>query len=194
MKFLLCLFFMISVVFTACSNSEEPAVPTVPIDEVKRSAPKQLPEITFKNALDLEVGEKYRFRPSYLWKLYMKAVEPDEAVISSAKWGILGKDGKLVHRPDFPENPPGISIDIFFHGKEIYFYTPEGDQVVYYTSVNGRKLYDEIVVKITEQWGDIERGQAGERGNKIHIKGRSYKAIPIENLTNPDRVFERYRW
>ena len=170
-------------------DSEKPLMPE-PTQLPVETSP-EIPAITFENALDLMVGKRYRLRPIDLLRLYIKSVDPDEAVLDSVYWGNIDQKGMLVEREDFPADAPKIHLEIWFSEHDPYFYTIDGDPVVGITLTDDHTIYDEIVVEITSKTG-IGDGLAGQRGNKFPYKHVGYQGFPIENLTNPDRVFEEY--
>ena len=93
----------------------------------------------------------------------------------------------------FPADAPKISVIIWFPDGEPYFYTLDGKPVVEHAVIAGQTLSDEIVIEITKADG-VYDAQGGERGNKFPYKSVQYEGVAIENLTNPDRKFEKYEY
>ena len=148
-------------------------------------------EITFDNALGLAVGGRYHFRPTELHKSFIQSTDPDDTVLQAVYWGTIHDNGMSVERSDFPADAPKMLLYIDLFNPSFYFYTPDGDPVVGQTIIDDQLVYDEIVIKIIKRQV-VGEGKRGERGNKFPYKYAQYEAVPIENLTHPDRIFEEY--
>lgn len=154
--------------------------------------PQETPEhtgepefITFENALDLQPGNRYRFRPTHINAVnsHLK----DEAWVNTIHWGnVLYKEP--FQRADFPDDAPKIALRI--HPNHlIYYYTPDGEPVIEHAVEGVQGLSDEIVVEI-EKRHVITVSTGGEKASQFEFHFVSYIGSVIENLTNPDLKFE----
>ena len=163
---------VLCAVFMACDASKPSSNVVVP---------KKTPhtELTFENALELEKGKKYSFRPT---GHAIGGHSPEDA-ISVLSWGNV-VDGLPIERKDLPENAPKVHV-LFWLEPPIYLETPDGKEVIRLKAF----LPDEVVVRITSD-GFVTRETGGERGNKFRYNLVYYNAKAIENLTQPDIKFE----
>ena len=163
---------VLCAVFIACDASKPSSNVVIP---------KKTPhtELTFENALELEKGKKYSFRPTD----HGFGGGFPETAISFLSWGNV-RDGLPIERKDLPENAPKVLVS-FSLEPGIYFETPDGKEVIRLKAF----LPDEVVVRITSDVF-VTRATGGERGNKFRYNFVSYNAKAIENLTQPDIKFE----
>ena len=163
---------VLCAVFMACDASKPSSNVVIP---------KKTPhtELTFENALELEKGKKYSFRPT---GHAIGGNSPEDA-ISVLSWGNVA-NGLPIERKDLPENAPKVKVS-FWLEPGIYLETPDGKEVIRLEAF----LPDEVVVRITSDVF-VTRETGGERGNKFRFNLVSYDAKPIENLTQPDIKFE----
>lgn len=162
-------------VFLGCDQGKKMAALVMgtddPTSEAKDPPPvlaeEVIPEITFENVLDLEVGKKYRIKPSSYTESYARNWF-DHTIpnlfFSSVREGIPADT--LAVEARFTLNPAP------------YLLTPDHVHVITRSPV-----YDEIIIEIKQK---TEQGEA--RGGLFTIV--TYEAVAIENLTNPDLKFE----
>lgn len=165
---------------TDVAPPEETVEGTLPVDET--SPASEIPEITFDNALDLMPG-LYRLRPTAVWRT---GVEPN-LFIFNVEWGnVRDFNGQLIERDDFPADAPKIAVSILINPQPFYT-TLDGEEVI------GRdpdtRIHDEIVVEIVSKHSEEEK-KGGDRVNRFTYQYVRYSGKIIENLTNPDRLFE----
>ena len=159
--------------------------PTIEVVIPETTAP-EIPEITFENALNLVVGRRYRFRPTHL---ETRTDQWGDVLLSAVTWGNIDRDLEFVERSDFATDAPKIRLDISFSENQPYFETHDGKPIIRHTIINNQPISDEILVAITANYG-VVNARGGQRGNKFDFKHIHYRAVAIENLTLPDRVFE----
>ena len=159
--------------------------PTIEVVISETTAP-EIPEITFENALNLVVGRRYRFRPTHLETTTDRW---GDVLLRGVTWGNIDRDLEFVERSDFPTDAPKIRLDISFPENQPYFETHDGKPIIRHTIINNQPISDEILVVITASHGVVD-ARGGQRGNKFDFKHMYYRAVAIENLTRPDRVFE----
>ncbi len=160
----------------------EPSIPEPPppVEEV-------IPEITHSNALRLRLGETYRLRPSSYYEL------PDgfgELTIRYIYWGTVDDQGRL-HKGVSPEDPK-TRLKFYLIDKNPYSRTLDGKPVIDWVDLDdGSRVYDEILIRVTTGpiWDETEK-TGGPRGDRFTYAVADYWAVPIENLTHPDRTFE----
>ena len=160
--------------------------PTIEVVIPTETTAPEIPEITFENALSLGVGRRYRFRPTHLETTTDRW---GDVLLRAVTWGNIGPDLEFVERSDFPTDVPKIRVDISFSEKQPYFETHDGKPIIRHTRINNQPASDEILVEITNRHGVVD-ARGGRRGNKFDFKHIHYRAVVIENLTLPNRVFE----
>jgi hypothetical protein len=140
--------------------------------------------ITFDNALDLQPGKTYRFRPTHI--NVVNSHLKDEAWVNTIDWGNVLHDEPF-QRGDFPDEPK-IELSIT-PNHLINYFTPDGEPVIEYAVEGGQKPSDEIVVEI-EELHVIVPTTGGEHGSQFEYTLVIYRGSVIENLTKPDIKFE----
>ena len=150
----------------ACGSESNP---TRPRTVVVKSEPAI--ELTFKNALKLEVSKKYRLRPRDTGAEYSEKID-------GVSWGNV-LNAELITRADFPEDAPKINVFFYFQ-RHPYRETVDGEPVIGYS--------DEIVVRVKGKI-HIEKFTGGKRGEKFRYTHINCEAIAVENLSNPERRF-----
>lgn len=176
MKRLTYIFVLLIIVCGGCAQGKKMVAPVM-----TGNAPTTPPVIeeviegvTFDNVFDLEVGKKYRIRPS-------SHVE---------NLGINWLDHKITDL-FFSSVREGIPVDTltvearFTLKPAPYLLTSDRVRVINFLSGTGSSVYDEIIIEIKQK---TEQGEASRGGFTYHIV--SYEAVAIENLTNPDHTFE----
>ena len=131
--------------------------------------------ITFENAINLMSGERYRLRPLELGTITLDLVD----FLNSISW-----DNIDYSESDFGEAFPEGAHKVYVHielDPKPFLYSVEGVQVIEAESLYPIK-YDEILIEIIEKTKETQN-----RLGDIFVE---YKAVAIENLTNPDRKFE----
>ena len=162
-------------------------VPEQPIPETEAPEPVSPEEITFANALELQIGETYRMRPS---SYDTRDDRFGDKNIRAIYWGTVDNHGRLQNGVS-PDDPKMRSK--FFLKKEPYSQTLDEKNVIdWVEQTDGTRIYDEILIKITDQLVLPRTGEklGGSRGNRFTYKFANYGAVLIENLTHPDRKFE----
>ena len=164
-------------------------VETPEVTEPEVTEPEKIqaePEfITFENALDLQPGNRYRFRPTHI--NVVNSHLKDEAWVNTIHWGNV-LYAEPFQRADFPDDAPKIALRI--HPNHlINYFTPDGEPVIEYAVEGGQERSDEIVVEI-EDLHVIVPATGGEHGSQFEYTFVSYMGSVIENLTNPDLKFE----
>lgn len=162
--------------------AEESTIEVAPPIETTRA---EIPKITFENALDLQPGNRYRFRPTHINAVnsHLK----DEAWVNTIHWGNV-LYAEPFQRADFPDDAPKIALRI--HPNNLnYYYTPDGEPVIEHAVEGAQGLSDEIVVEI-EKRHVITVSTGGENASQFEFHFVSYIGSVIENLTNPDLKFE----
>lgn len=200
MKTLLTLF-SLCVVFLACENMQRPLMKAVddvvetqptdtvvqpqPTDTVVESQP-EIPAVTFDNALNLMLGERYRLIPTE----YATSVGPlVDRTLHSVNWGNMTQyTASVVERADFPADAPKIGLEIEMDAPQPYAYAKDGAPIISRNLITGDPM-DEIVIEISHKFLQQE-DTAGPRGDKFTYTLVFYTGKVIGNLTHPDQVFE----
>ena len=184
MKTLLILLSLCVCLF-GCDGVKKPVMDALDDTVVPPEEPTQaeIPAITFENAIDLAPG-KYRVQPN---DFSTSSNEFGEDVFSGIFWGNVSYGGKFVEREDFQPDAPKTFIGIIFKPKP-YRNSVDGVPVIDYDPVTF-EIFDEIVVEIISKRSEEEK-TGGERGDTFKYNYIRYNGIAIENLTNPDRIFE----
>ena len=187
---------MLLVVFIAgCNQGQKMMKPVLtpeqPMPETKAQE-TVYPEVTHANALDLKLGETYRMRPlSYdEWDQGI-----GDSVITRIYWGTVDPSG-LLHKGVSPDDPK-TRVEFDLRDKRPYSQTLEGKPVI--DSIeqdDGTRRHDEILIRVESERiqviGVVHQTQrtGGPRGDRFTYEAATYWAVPIENLTHPDRKFE----
>lgn len=144
-----------------------------------------LPAITFENVLKLKPGQRYRMIPTEI----NGGSEPEgEDKIGDVSWGNVGGYPRVVLE-GFTDNDPKI-MAWFSMGNAINYGIK--NVLPYALTIEGKKVIeqgDEIVIEIVGLETLAEQ-EGGTRNNKFVFTLVEYSALLIENLTNPDRLFE----
>lgn len=161
-----CLILSLLLAAFGCDEGEKIVAPML-----ETATEEVIPEITFDNVLDLEVGKTYRMRPtSYIQSLagVWHAHKISELFFSN-------------FRDRLTADPPAVEAR-FILNPAPYMQKSERELVInYVASGTDSRVYDEIIIEIT---------QKKEHGEKRGFRYVIYEAVAIENLTNPDRKFE----
>ena len=175
MRRLTYIFFLLMIVFVACNQTKNRVGPVLTgaasTPETKEDV---IPEVTFDNVLDLEVGKRYKMRPtSHVESLGVSWLDHKLSVLffSNVSEG-LGADIRAIDAR-FTLNPAP------------YLLKSKLERVLNFARSTDSRVYDEIIIKITQkkEIGEKERGV-------LIFDYVNYEAVAIENLTNPDRTFE----
>ena len=145
------------------------------------------PEITYENALDLQIGETYRMHPSS-YEAWDNGF--GDNTIRSIHFGSVGRSGQI-HKGVSPDDPKMSSA--FFLRKEPYSQTLDGKNVIdWIEQDDGTRRYDEILIQITDRLTLPQKGEkiGGPRGDRFTYMFANYGAVVLENLTHPDRKLE----
>ena len=168
---------------TDVAPPEETVEGTMPVDETLPAS--EIPEITFDNAHDLSPG-RYRLRPTGIPIALPTPLKTDHYLFAIYWGSISSSTGVLLERDDIPPDAPKILVRISLD-PDIYAYTLDEKRVI--ERDPDTRIYDEIVVEIVSKTGEEEK-RGGVRGDRFMYKEVRYKGVAIENLTQPDRVFE----
>lgn len=150
------------------------------------------PEVTHANALDLKRGEAYRLRPSS----YDEFDDGfGDSVIASIYWGTVDSSGHL-YKGVSPDDPK-TRVEFDLRDKRPYSQTLDGTRVIdWIEQDDGTLIHDEILIRIESERIQVigvehpTQRTGGPRGEKFTYQAAIYWAVPIENLTHPDRKFE----
>ena len=168
MRRLTYIFLVLMIVFVQCYQTKNTVTPVMIGDA---PTPDTEQSITFDNVLDLEVGKRYRMRPtSYIQSLagVWHAHKISELFFSNV-------------RDRLTRNPPAVEAR-FILNPAPYMLKSEREFVINdVSSRTGSRVYDEIIIEIK---------QKKEHGKKRGFRYVIYEAVAIENLTNPDFKFE----
>ena len=177
MKNLLLLILALVVVVVGCEDMQKPVMDVIADPTATESpAPVVEPEIsglTYTNAFDLQPGV-YRLRPTSY------DVVGDD-VIGNVYWGSVSPWGEPI--AESPPDAPKLLVTIEFDPQP-YYQMLNGQLAIEYKPVN-----DEILVEIGDKLREGEE-TGGERGNRFTYTYIVYAGVALENLTNPDRMFE----
>ena len=161
---------MVALVMTGDPPKSEAKDPPPPVENFPNE--KTIPtRVTFGNVLDLQVGERYKMRPtSYIQRL---SGVRDAHLISELFFSNV--------RDRLTAAPPAIEAR-FILTPALYMQTSERELVIKsVASGTDSRVYDEILIDIT---------QKKEHGEKRGFRYVIYEAVAIENLTNPDLKFK----
>ena len=139
--------------------------------------------LTLDNALALQPGI-YRFRPNSF-----SGTDNDfgEEIIADLNWGSVSMFGDP--RAGYPPDAPKIVVIIELDPQPFNEMLDGRKSIEFERLADGRVIVDELLVQIGEKLRQgTERG--GTRGNWFEYTYIVYKGVALENLTNPDRVFE----
>ena len=162
-----------------------------PIPETEAQEPVY-PEVTHENALNLIQGETYRLRPSSVHEFEDGF---GDSVIASIYWGTVDAWGQL-HKGVSPEDPK-TRVEFDLRDKRPYSQTLDNKRVIDWVEQDdGTFLHNEILIRIESKRIQVigvehpTQRTGGPRGNRFTYEAATYWAVPIENLTHPDRKFE----
>ena len=156
--------------------------PISPIVEKTPDTEPEIPELTFENVLDVEVGERYRLIPT----AFSTDINRDHLFITTVYWGNVDINEMFIENGNFPADARKIRLFLAFD-PPIYTYTPEGEIVIGYDGT--LQQLDEIVIEVTSKPNILQR--VGELMNQpVTYLSVGFLCKPIENLTQPDRNFK----
>ena len=170
------------VVGDILAPTEEPTTQVAPpseISEIPENTERVIP-LTLDHLPHLEPG-LYRLRPNG----YNTRSLLGERVISEIYWGNITSLGQPVEREYYPPDATKVSLGIVLL-ESPYELTLDGQTVI---NLDENLLLDEVVIRIHSHRVTGER-IAGERGNSFRYDHVIYAGTLIENITNPDIVFE----
>lgn len=157
---------------------KEPTTPPATVEEV-------IQEMTFDNVSSLQVGKKYRMRPTGI----SDAPTDDGGRTISIYFGSLTEYPPVKLLPHLPTDTPKVAAH-FQMDPAHYAATLDGEPVIGWTE-GDPIVYDEIVIEIKGTDIPVEMTSSGGRGNEpFTYDFLTYFAVVIENLTNPDRKIE----
>ena len=190
--------FLLVLVFIGCAKmqkpmmtvvtGEPPETPTTPPESVEGKEP--MPEVSFDNVLSLQVGEQYILRPSDVWSWEWPGDRRLDSIIRELVFGSLTSFEPVSLLPRLPADTPKV-LAFFTLNPTPYAFTFDNERVIDVTAGDDSVIYDEIIIMIKRRTVQSERTSQGGRGrDPFTYQTVNYEAVAIENLTNPNRIFE----
>ena len=175
------LLILLVIVAFGCDDMQKPIMNVISepaaTEEPVFSVETEYPTITFDNAFGITPGV-YRFRPNS----YAESGE----FITEVYWGNI-----LYGEPigESPPDAPKVSVIISLNPQPYAKMLNEKLAINFARFPDGTVVVDELLVEIGEKKREGTE-QGGKRGNRFEYTYIVYEGTALENLTNPDRVFE----
>ena len=181
----LLLFSLLCIVVLGCEDGKQmtlnvinPVATDAIVSEPVATEPEYL-SLSLENALSLTPGV-YKFRPA--------SFSGFDGYIGTLEWGSVDAWGDPVI--GYPEDAPKISVSIELNPTPFDMQADGITQTLGFARLDtGEFIVDELIVEIGRE---LRRGTetVGPRNNRYEYTYIVYEGTALENVSNPDRLFE----